>query len=114
MHAQIKGMPEDFESLKKVFGRKGIYRDINAIECEYVVENSDCMYNSVLRKIEKFPDMAPWLPEGAIARKIKVMTKQSEIIAGERIFVLRDEMMEFIDSTCRVILKKLAEFEDKK
>ena len=114
MHAQINGMPETFDSIKKTFGRKGIYWDINAIESGYIADHPDCMYNSVLRKTEDFPDMAAWLPEGAIARKIKVMTAPTEIITGQRIFVLRDELMEFIDRTCRVILEKLTEFEDKK
>lgn len=45
-------------------------------EINYLKKNSQSSYNTVLRKIEVFPEYIDILPKGAITRKIKIMAHE--------------------------------------
>lgn len=70
---KIKGYPENFDTLKQVFGKARIFYDITVHEVNYLRKNPESSYNTVLRKINDFADYMDILPKGAIIRKIKIM-----------------------------------------
>lgn len=73
LHKKIRGYPENFDTLKQVFGKEKIFYDVTVHEVNYLKKNPESAYNSVLRKINNFPDYMDILPKGAITRKIKIM-----------------------------------------
>ena len=71
---QLPDSPQTFDTLKKIFGKKRIFQDIEILENNIIFDNPDCAYNQVLRNTYSFPDYLSILPSGSIARKIPRMT----------------------------------------
>ncbi len=109
--AQLSGFPETFDTLKTLFGKKRVFRDITILENNIVFDNPDCAYHQVLRKTSFFPDYLPFLPSGAIIRKIPHMTYAIEkrIPEDDLYFFTREEYRKFLLNTTaklRELLKK--------
>lgn len=73
----IEGLDENFDTLKRVFGRGvAISNDVSALESRYLRSHPDASYNMILRKTEEFADYLDFLPEGAITRKVMIMARE--------------------------------------
>ena len=98
---QIQGMPETFDTLKHVFGRKTLFQDIAIYENNWLFEHPDSAYHQILRKVVHFPDYLPIFPAGAFPRKIAVMTGESTQLYPEAhlLFFTKQEWHEFLDDT---------------
>lgn len=99
MYARVAGQPEDFDALKAAFGRQTMDRELSALERVYLAEHPDYrLFDDVLRRVEHFPDYLDYLPEGAIARKIPIMTACSadEGFDGRYIFITPVEYRSFV------------------
>lgn len=108
MRGKIKGFPENFDTLKKVFGKDMIFHDITIHEINYLKRNPKSAYNTVLRNIENFPDYMDILPKGAIVRKIKIMAYEPEDETQEEfIFFELKEYQDFIEETSNCICEKM-------
>ncbi len=96
-YRKIKGYPQNFDTLKQVIGKGRCFYDIHVLEINYLKENPASAYNTVLRRIDTFPDYMDILPEGAIVRKIKVMASEpGEDTLEEFIFFDEKEYQNFI------------------
>ena len=111
MYSQIKNTGEDFDVLKKVFGRKRIGRDIIVQEINYLQNNPESRYTTVIKVIQDFPDYIDYLPKGSIIRKIKIMANEDLSISGmdELIFYTQSEFSSFIENTSNLIYKLIQE-----
>ena len=96
-YRKIKGYPQNYDTLKQVIGKDRSFYDIHVLEINYLKENPESAYNTVLRKIDTFPDYMDILPKGAIVRKIKVMASEpGEDTLEEFIFFDEKEYQNFI------------------
>lgn len=110
---QIEGQPETFDTLKKVFGKRRIFRDIVILEHEYVLSHPEGCYERVLRKTEQFPDYLDFFPSGAVPRKIRVMAYPVEPLPEQdtpHYFFAREEYEAFLNETCEEIVAFLRRY----
>ena len=110
--ARFAGLPETYDSVKAVFGRAGLERDIAYLESRYLDGNPDNAYDTVLRRTTDFPDYLDFLPPGAITRKIPLMAKDAHGAAPMALLLFSEEEYEaFVSAVCerlmRLILKKI-------
>jgi hypothetical protein len=105
MHRQIKGLSEDYDTLKKVFGRNNIASDFVIQEIDYLRNNPNSRYCTIIKKIHDFPDYIDYLPQGAIVRKIGVMANEdmSMKYVGKYIFFPKNEFNDFMENTSSLI-----------
>jgi len=105
MAEKMAGLPADFESVKRAFGKRQRMRDVAAIEYEYLAENPGSGYLTVLRGLTDFPEYVEYLPEGAIVRKIGVMAGLPEPVEdAEFVFFTREEYADFVERTCAELI----------
>lgn len=111
MRIAIEGYPENFDTLKKVFGKGKIFGDMEHLEHVYLQNNPQASYNTVLRKTTEFADYLDFLPHGAIKRKIDIMAYEPPdiITAAPLVFFSDDEYMNFLSDTSRIIYEKKTE-----
>lgn len=111
MYGKVSGYPEDFDTLKRVFGRKAIFEDIILQESRYLEDNPNARFNTVLRKVRDFPDYIDYLPPGAIARKIGVMAREETPgqNAASGIFFTQDEYCGFVENTSGMTYRLMQE-----
>ena len=105
----IAGLPEEFDTLKKVLGRKRMNLEMYCLEGKWLADNPENMYEGILLKVTEFPDYLDYLPEGAIARKIRVMQDEYFGLTPPDTFVFytEEELNKFVDETARVIYTRL-------
>lgn len=108
---KIAGMPEDFDTLKSVFGKWHIFDDIHIQEQRYLDENVESRYTTVLKKMKSFPDYLDYMPEGAITRKLGVITAQPNQfeMRDDFLFFSEQEMARFINDTAGLVFKLMNE-----
>lgn len=111
MYAKIKGFPEDFDTLKKVFGRQNFFRDISTQEAAYLERMPNSRYNTIIKRTHDFPDYIDYLPSGAIVRKIGIMAKEDSPVPGldRYVFFSQDEFDGFVEDTSDLIYKLMKE-----
>lgn len=111
MAVRMKGLPESFDAVKRVFDKKERMRDILQLEYEYLCAYPQSSYINVLMSLKEFPDYMDILPKGAIVRKMGVMATMPEPVADAAfVFFTREEYKSFVDETCESIVGKLIEF----
>lgn len=105
-----KGMPENWDSVKKLINKNERDRDIYTIEAEYLDEHSDSGYLTEILKLKTFPDYIDYLPKGAIVRKIGVMGYLPKKDLGEFPFVAmtREEYSIFLDEATAQIIRGIS------
>lgn len=108
---QIAGMPENFDTLKNVFGRNTLFRDIATLENNWVFTHPNSVYDRVLRKTTKFPDYLPLFPKGAYPRKIAIMTGDvTQLYPEDHLrFFTKEEWHSFLDDTEELLVRLLKE-----
>ncbi len=111
MNEKIQGYPEDYDTIKKVFGGKNAFYDIYIQEYNYLENNTDSSYNTILRNISSFPDYIDYMPKGTIMRKIGIMANELNIQEPRKDFVFftEYEFSDFIEETSNIIYKLICE-----
>lgn len=105
LYKKVKGYPENFDTLKEVFGKQNIFTDIYTQEYSYLKNNPKSKYNTILKKVKEFPDYLDYFPKGAIIRKIGIMIEafKLEEKRKEFIFFTEKELNDFVDGTSNLI-----------
>lgn len=107
---KIKGYPENFDTLKQVFGKERTLYDVTIHEVNYLKKNAESAYNTILRKVNDFPDYMDILPKGAITRKIKIMAYEPEDQSlDDFVFFDEKEYLDFIVETSDFIYEIIQE-----
>lgn len=104
----LKGKPESFDTVKSTFDKAFRTRDLIHFEQKYILEKPKSLYNTILRKIENFPDYIDILPKDAIARKIPIMAYEvTSVCPAEFIVFTEEEYEKFVDQTVNLIYEKI-------
>lgn len=110
LQEKIEGYPENFDTLKHVFEKERIFYDVTVHEVNYLKKNPESVYNTVLRKVNDFPDYMDILPKGAITRKIKIMAYEpGDEHLNNFIFFDEKEYEDFIVETSEFIYEMIQE-----
>ena len=73
LHCRASGLPETWDSVKRLIPKEERMRDIEAIEAEYLSSHPSSGYLTEILPLASFPDYIDYLPAGCIVRKIGVM-----------------------------------------
>lgn len=104
LNSKIIGLPENFDTIKRVFGTKDTFKDIEYIEHQYLNQNPDASYLTILCKIDSFNDYLDFLPENAIVRKLGVMMESiNSFEERDLYFFTQDEYERFVVDTSELI-----------
>lgn len=107
---KINGYPEDFDMLKQVFGKDRIFYDVTVHEVNYLKENPESAYNTILRKVNDFPDYMDIFPKGAFTRKIKIMAYEpGDESLDDFVFFDAKEYEDFIVETSDFVYEMIRE-----
>ena len=103
------GMPENWDSVKKLIDKNDRLKDIYTIESEYLDEHPNSGYLSEILKLKNFPNYIDYLPHGAIVRKIGVMgyLPKKETGAFPFIAMTRAEYEAFLNKSTELIIKNI-------
>lgn len=105
---RMRGLPDDFDAVKRAFSKRERLRDVDAMEYAYLRDHPQSGYLTVLRKLRDFPDYMDNFPKGAIVRKMGVMAILPEPVEDPGfVFFTREEYHRFVDETCAVIIGRL-------
>lgn len=104
------GMPENWDSVKKLIDKQERMKDIYTIEAEYLEEHPNSGYLTEILALKSFPDYLNYLPKGAILRKIGVMgyLPHKEMSAFPFVAMTREEYATFLDAATEQILRGIA------
>ncbi len=105
LYKEIRDCSEDFDTLKRVFGKHNIFYDIYVQEFNYLKDNPNSKYNTVLKRINDFPDYLDYLSKGAITRKLSIVKDYLDVKQqrDEFIFFSEHEFKEFLEETSSLI-----------
>ena len=110
LSSRARGMPESWDSVKKLISKAERMKDIYTIEAEYLDEHPDSGYLTEILELKSFPDYIDYLPKGAIVRKIGVMGYLPRSESGTFPFVAmtREEYSAFLDAAADQIIRGIA------
>lgn len=110
LSCKAEGMPEDWDSVKKLIGKNERMRDIYTIEAEYLDEHPNSGYLTEILELKDFPNYIDYLPEGAIVRKIGVMgyLPKKELGAFPFVAMTREEYSLFLDMATEQIIRGIS------
>ena len=103
------GMPETWDSVKKLINRNERMRDIYTIEAEYLDEHPNSGYLTEILELKSFPDYIDYLPKGAIVRKIGVMgyLPKKELGSFPFVAMTREEYATFLNEATEQIIRSI-------
>ncbi len=104
------GMPETWDSVKKLIGKEERAKDMDTLEAEYLERRPDSGYLTEILGLTAFPDYLDYLPKGAIVRKIGIMGTLPQKRAGEYPFIAlsREEYDTFLDRATELVLEGIS------
>jgi hypothetical protein len=103
------GMPETWDSVKKLINRNERMRDIYTIEAEYLDEHPNSGYLTEILELKTFPDYIDYLPKEAIVRKIGVMgyLPKKELGSFPFVAMTREEYATFLNEATEQIIRSI-------
>lgn len=107
----IDGMEETWDVVKKLVPKAERFRELNALEAEYLRDHPHSGFLTEIMPLKQFPDYIDYLPTGCIVRKIGVMGFIPSPEAGsyEPLSVSREEFLTFVEETTRLVVRKFYE-----
>lgn len=107
----IGGLPENWDSVKKLINKSERMKDIYTIEAEYLEKHRDSGYLTEILCLKEFPDYIDYLPKGAIVRKIGVMgyLPKKELGTYPFIAMSREEYLTFCNNAINLIQRSIAD-----
>lgn len=111
---QTAGMEETWDSVKKLIGGRERMKDIYSIEADYLEANPKSGYITDIVCLKDFPDYIDYLPEGAIARKVKVMgyMPKKEVSQYPYIGMSKEEYSFFVKRATELVVEAIEKYMD--
>ncbi len=108
---KAKGLPEDWDTVKKIIPRWVRDQLANDIEAEYLKEHPDSGYLTEVLPLKDFPDYIDYLPHGCIVRKIGIMgyTPVMSETPVDETGMTKAEYMQNVENTVEIIIQKYKE-----
>ena len=100
------GMPESFDSIKILIPKERREREFGYLESLYLADHPDSGYLTEILPLKSFPDYLDFLPQGAIARKVRLMTLPRPEPVG-LVFISANEFDKFVADTTELVAGKL-------
>ena len=90
-------------------------KDIYSLEADYLEANPESGYITDIVELKEFPDYIDYLPEGAIARKVKVMgyMPKKEVSQYPYIGMSKDEYDCFVKRATELVVEAIEKYMDK-
>lgn len=109
--ANAIGLPETWDTVKRIIPKVERMREIYTIEAEYLLAQPESGYLTEILPLAEFPDYIDYLPHGCIVRKIGVMgyIPQVDVNLRNLISISREEYMAFVNDTTELVISKLKE-----
>ena len=106
---QAQGLDRTWVCAKKLFTREERFREREIIEAEYLEAHPGSGYLTEILALKSFPDYLPFLPKGAIVRKIGVMgvLPQRGEAPTEPVCISREEYLDYVDKTAAFVVQSL-------
>lgn len=106
MAERLTGHPDTYDTLKAVFGRDMMQRDVWKMEQDYVLQNPSTCFETVIRKTTAFPDI-PGFPPDAVNRKIPILAQPipKEPIRATQLFFTPSEYENLLNTAVSVFEK---------
>lgn len=100
---------DNFQIVNADFEKIIFFYDLYMQEFNYLKDNPNSKYNTVLKTINSFPDYLDYLPKGAITRKINIIKDYLDVKQqrDEFIFFSEHEFEEFVEGTSNLIYELL-------
>ncbi len=101
------GMPENWDSVKRLLNQNDRMKDIYSIEAEYLQQHPESGYFTEILKLSDFPNYIDYFPEGAIVRKIGVMgyIPQREVSEYSYLAISEDEYKCFVNRAAELVVE---------
>ncbi len=109
LSCRANGLPENWDSVKKLIHENERMKDIYTIEAEYLDEHPTSSYLTEILGLKSFPNYIDYLPERAIVRKIGVMghLPKKELSAFPFVVITREEYSTFLDTAAEQIIQRI-------
>lgn len=106
------GMDETWDTVKILISRKERGKDICSIESEYLDRHPRAGYLTDIIGLTEFPNYIDYLPEGAIARKVKVMgyLPKKEMSQYPYIGMSVEEYYCFVDNATKLVVEAITKY----
>ena len=107
---KIADIPETWDSVKQLINGHQRMKDLYTLEAEYLKAHPDSGYLTEILPLKSFPDYIPYLPKGAIVRKIGVMGYLPKKDLGMYSFVAmtREEFSTFLSNATQQVIQGIA------
>lgn len=108
------GMEETWDSVKVLIKGKERMKDIYSIEKEYLDLHPESGYLTDIIGLKEFPDYIDYLPNGAIARKVKVMgyMPKKEISKYPYIGLTVEEYDFFTETATKLVVEAINKYNE--
>jgi len=107
---KLEGKPINWDTIKEIFPKQVRYRDIVDHENEYIINNPNSCYNTILLTTDDYYDFTGILPTDGIKRKLPIMAprnKSYQFSNQPHLFVTAEEYEHYLDSTSAFIYGKI-------
>lgn len=106
---KASGMSENWDSVKKLIGKKERMKDIYTMEADYLANHPGAGYLTEILNLKSFPDYIDYLPEGAIVRKIAVVGYLPQRETGDYSWIgmSQEEYEYFVDRAIELVIRAL-------
>ena len=104
-----EGLPETWDSVKKLVPTGERLREMHTLEAEYLRDHPASGFLTEIVPLKGFPDYLDYMPEGCIARKVRVMgviPSLDETIVHP-VSISREELTSFVKSVSTRISEQL-------
>lgn len=103
------GMPEDWDSLKRLIKSEERMKDIYSMEADYLEGHPESGYLTEILELNDFPDYIDYFPKGAIVRKVNIMgyIPRKEISTYPYVAVSEEEYEQFVDGAIKLTIQAL-------
>ena len=105
-------VPQNWDGIKLLIPKRERMKDIYNIEKKYLDKNPESGYFKYIRAFKDIPDYIDYLPQGAIARKIKIMGYMPRAEKGKflGIVITEEEYDAFLKNTAAKASERITEY----
>ncbi len=108
---KASGLPEDWDTAKRLFPRDDRMKDFFSIEREYLDSHPDSGWYTEIKDLSYFPDYIDYLPKQSIPQKIRTMYYEpsGEISSYPYLAFSKEEYKGFVERAIKLVIDAIKE-----